>query len=156
MCSIYRSYYLSRSHSIRARDRNRSTKIQAVREWPVPRSLREVGSFVDTQVITGASFKTMPNCSTITPVNKENARFDWTREQVSFDRLKQALTEAPVLITRAMSTSLYWTPMRQCGNGSSALSNGQRRGKSGGLCQPDITRALQNYCTTRRELLLKS
>ncbi|XP_075473869.1 uncharacterized protein LOC142504915 [Primulina tabacum] len=75
------------------------SEFQAVRDWPVPKSMTEIRSFLGLaayykKFIQGFSSITVP----MTTLQKKNAKFIWRPEcQESFDRLKQALTSEPVL-----------------------------------------------------------
>ncbi|XP_073152831.1 uncharacterized protein [Henckelia pumila] len=75
------------------------SKVQAVKDWSVPRSASEIRSFLGLadyyrKFIKGFSSITVP----LTALTKKNANFIWKPEcQESFDVLKEALTIAPVL-----------------------------------------------------------
>ncbi|XP_073153203.1 uncharacterized mitochondrial protein AtMg00860-like [Henckelia pumila] len=74
-------------------------KVQAVKEWFVPRNASEIRSFLGLagyyrKFIKGFSSIVVP----LTALTKKNAKFFWRAEcQESFDVLKKALTSAPVL-----------------------------------------------------------
>ena len=74
-------------------------KIQAVRDWPQPKSSTEVRQFVGL-----ASYyrKFIPNFATICKplhiLTELNSKFIWNdKTQTSFDTIKQLLTTAPIL-----------------------------------------------------------
>ncbi|XP_073121713.1 uncharacterized protein [Henckelia pumila] len=75
------------------------SKVQAVKEWSVPRNASEIRSFLGLagyyrKFIKGFSSIAVP----LTALTKKNSRFVWSSEcQRSFDVLKEALTTAPVL-----------------------------------------------------------
>ncbi|XP_073137293.1 uncharacterized protein [Henckelia pumila] len=75
------------------------SKVQAVKEWSVPRNASEIRSFLGLagyyrKFIKGFSSIAVP----LTALTKKNAKFIWKPEcQESFDVLKEALTTAPVL-----------------------------------------------------------
>ncbi|XP_073031312.1 uncharacterized protein [Primulina eburnea] len=75
------------------------SKVEAVRDWPVPKSVTEIRSFLGLagyyrNFIQGFSSIAVP----MTALTKKNAKFVWEPEcQESFDKLKQAFTTAPVL-----------------------------------------------------------
>ena len=74
-------------------------KIAAVRDWPVPRTPKQVRSFLGLagyyrRFLVGFSSLAAP----LTRLTKKNEPFRWTAEcQTAFDALKQGLTSAPVL-----------------------------------------------------------
>ncbi|KZV51814.1 hypothetical protein F511_29713 [Dorcoceras hygrometricum] len=74
-------------------------KVEAVRDWPAPRSVAEVRSFLGLtgyyrRFIEGFSKISVP----LTSLTRKLSKFEWTPEcQVRFEQLKQALIEAPVL-----------------------------------------------------------
>ncbi|XP_073317220.1 uncharacterized mitochondrial protein AtMg00860-like [Primulina huaijiensis] len=75
------------------------SKVEAVRDWPFPKSVTKIRSFLGLagyyrKLIQGFSSIVVP----LTTLTKKNVKFFWESEyQESFDRLKQALTLAPVL-----------------------------------------------------------
>jgi hypothetical protein len=75
-------------------------KVAGVREWPVPKSKKEVQSFVGfanfyRRFITGFSHHT----HALFDLTKKDVKFEWTeREQRVFDKIKEAVTSAPVLV----------------------------------------------------------
>jgi hypothetical protein len=74
-------------------------KVEAIREWSVPRNVAEVRSFMGLagyyrRFITGFSKIAHP----ITSLQRKEETFQWTKEcEKSFQRLKQLLTNAPIL-----------------------------------------------------------
>jgi hypothetical protein len=74
-------------------------KVQAIREWPAPRNVIEVRSFMGLagyyrRFITGFS----KIAHSITSLQRKGKKFQWTDEcESSFQRLKQLLTSAPIL-----------------------------------------------------------
>ncbi|XP_073139003.1 uncharacterized protein [Henckelia pumila] len=75
------------------------SKVQAVKEWSVPKNASEICSFLGLagyyrKFIKGFSSIVVP----LIALTKKNAKFIWNPEcQESFDVLKEALTMAPVL-----------------------------------------------------------
>ena len=74
-------------------------KVQAIREWPAPRNVAEVRSFMGLagyyrRFIAGFSRIAHP----ITSLQRKEKNFQWNEEcESSFQRLKQLLTSAPIL-----------------------------------------------------------
>ncbi|XP_073291009.1 uncharacterized protein [Primulina huaijiensis] len=76
-----------------------TSKVEEVRDWPVPKSVTEICSFLG---LTGYYMKCIQGFSSISvpmaALTKKNVKFIWGPEcQESFDRLKQELTTTPVL-----------------------------------------------------------
>ena len=74
-------------------------KIQAITEWPVPKDISDVRSFMG---ITGYYRRFIEGFSKIaypiTSLQKKGIKFDWTDKcQESFEKLKYLLTTAPIL-----------------------------------------------------------
>ncbi|XP_073031257.1 uncharacterized protein [Primulina eburnea] len=75
------------------------SKVEAVREWPKPKIVTEIRSFLGLagyyrKFIQGFSYIAVP----LTSLTKKNTKFIWGSEcQDSFDKLKQALITAPML-----------------------------------------------------------
>ena len=73
-------------------------KIEVVFEWKPPRNVTEVRSFLGLatteDLFKGFSIITAP----MTRLLQKNVKFEWGKEcQISFDKLKAFLTEAPIL-----------------------------------------------------------
>jgi RNase H-like domain found in reverse transcriptase len=74
-------------------------KVKAVREFPVPKTIKQLRSFLGLsnfyrRFIEGYSSFT----SVMTKLLQKNVEFVWTEEcQIVFDQLKDKLTSAPVL-----------------------------------------------------------
>jgi hypothetical protein len=75
-------------------------KVAGVREWPVPKSKKEVQSFVGfanfyCRFIAGF----LHHACALFDLTKKDVKFEWTeREQRAFDKIKKAVTSAPVLV----------------------------------------------------------
>ena len=73
-------------------------KIEAIREWSVPKNMTEVRSFMgldgyDRRFIIGFSRISHP----ITSLQRKENKFQWTKDcERIFQRLKQLLTSAPI------------------------------------------------------------
>ncbi|KAK1909008.1 hypothetical protein P3342_011085 [Pyrenophora teres f. teres] len=74
-------------------------KIQTVQEWPIPKTVKDVQSFLGfanfyRKFIRNYSRITAP----LTEITKKDVGFKWEKEhQEAFERLKQVFLEAPVL-----------------------------------------------------------
>jgi hypothetical protein len=75
-------------------------KVEAVQQWPVPKTVTEVQEFLGfanfyRRFVKGYSGVATP----LTNMTKKERPFDWTaNEQAAFDELKKRFTEAPILI----------------------------------------------------------
>jgi hypothetical protein len=74
-------------------------KVQAIREWPAPRNVTKVRSFMGLE---GYYRRFMVGFSriahSITSLQRKGQKFQWTKEcENSFQQLKQLLTSAPIL-----------------------------------------------------------
>jgi hypothetical protein len=74
-------------------------KIEAIREWSAPRNVEEVRSFMG---LAGYYRRFIARFSriahSITSLQRKEKKFQWTEEsESSFQRLKQLLTNAPIL-----------------------------------------------------------
>jgi len=131
-------------------------KVQAVKEWAVPRDLPELRAFLG---LVGYYWQYIPDFVGIAqPVNRLTAkgvRWQWTQEeQQAFDHLKQRLMEAPILA--------YLDPAREyildtdTSDHSVGAVLSQVQGGSEVVVayySKTFAAAEKNYCTTRKELL---
>ena len=131
-------------------------KVQAIRDWPTPRCLKDVRSFVG---MAGYYRKFVHNfallAEPLTRLTKQNVKFSWSQEaEQSFNRLKQALLDAPILA--------FPYPDRMCildtdasdlayGAVLSQSVDGQERPIA--FFSKIMNAAQMRYCATRRELL---
>ena len=75
-------------------------KVKGIQEWPVPKKLRDVQSFLGfcnfyRRFIAGFSEIAKP----LTELTKKNEPFEWTeKRQQAFEKLKEIFTTTPVLI----------------------------------------------------------
>jgi transposase InsO family protein len=131
-------------------------KIAAIREWPVPKNVTDVRSFLGT-----ASYyrRFVPNFSTVaSPLSKLTAKgvaFDWTPAcQASFEQLKGCLSTTPVLgFPVPGAPYILDTDASLTGIGAvlSQVVDGEERVL--GYASRTLSKCEQNYCVTRRELL---
>lgn len=131
-------------------------KIEAVRNWPTPTKLKEVRGFLG---LCSYYRRFVPEFAHVgRPLHlltKKKVRFEWTQEcNDAFERLKELLTEAPVLaLPRDGATYILDTDASGHAIGAvlSQLQDGEERVICYGsrVCSP----AYVNYDVTRRELL---
>ena len=129
-------------------------KVEAIRAWPTPTTVKEIRSFVGLcsyyrRFIAGFSDIAQPllQCAEKTYI--------WTPEaEEAFQKLKQALTEAPVLgYPKADGDFVVDTDASLTGVGAvlSQMQDGLEKVIAYYSC--NLSRAERNYCATRRELL---
>ena len=131
-------------------------KVAAVQEWPQPKNIHEVKSFLGLcsyyrRFIAGFADIAAP----LHALGEKNVAFCWTdRHTRAFNELKEKLTTAPVLgLPQDEGTFYLDTDASDFGLGS-VLSQEQ-----GGVerviayASKSLSRAEKNYCVTRRELL---
>jgi len=131
-------------------------KILAVQDWPTPKTVRDVRSFLGL-----ASYyrKFIPNFSSIahplTRLTEKNTKFSWSEHcQVAFDRLKLLLTSSPVLsYPKDSGTYIVDTDASLHGIGAvlSQIQDGDERVIA--YASKSLSRTQRRYCTTKRELL---
>ena len=134
------------------------SKVEAVKEWPIPRRVRDVRAFLG---LTGYYRRFIQNYGEIAKplheLTEKNTAFVWTSERKqAFDKLKAALTTAPILGYPSADKEdvfLLDTDASNCHIGS-VLS--QRQGgeeKVIAYGSKVLSKSERNYCVTRRELL---
>ena len=132
-------------------------KVAAIKDWPQPRTVKEVQQFVGL-----ASYyrKFIPSFATVCkPLHKlteKDQKFVWNDEtQSAFDTIKRLLTTAPVLsyVDPEGTGFVLDCDASNVGIGSvlHQLQNGEERVI--GYFSRCLTRAERKYCTTRKELL---
>jgi hypothetical protein len=75
------------------------SKIKAVKDWPIPRNVKEVRSFLGlTSYYRKFIYKYADKAKALHKITEKNQKFTRTEDcQKSFDALKQALISAPIL-----------------------------------------------------------
>jgi len=131
-------------------------KIDAVKDWPVPKSVRDVRAFLG---LAGYYRRFVPSFASIaSPLNAmlgKGKKFAWSTEaQKSFDELKLALTSSPVLAmpnddgefvldTDASDFAIGAVLSQKQGEHEKVVAYASRR----------LDRRESKYCVTRKELL---
>ena len=132
-------------------------KIKAVQDWPVPRNVTEVRSFIGLcsymrRFISGFS----SICKPLHLLTQKDHKYEWNEEcQEAFDTLKTALTTAPVLGFPQESQGEFILDA-DCSNNAlgsvlSQIQDGEERVIS--YYSKCLTKPERRYCTTRKELL---
>ena len=131
-------------------------KIVAVKEWPVPRNVTEVRSYLGLCTYYRRFVKDFASiASPLHQLTRKGATFHWDGEcQASFERLKAALVEAPVL-PYPDPRCPYVLDCDASAEGVGAVLSQEKEGQervvayfSQKFSQPE-----RNYCVTRKELL---
>ena len=132
------------------------SKIERVQSWPVPRTLKEVRSFLG---LAGYYRKFVRDFSLIaSPLHKlsqKDVRFKWTQAcQEAFTALKSKLTSAPVLAYPDFSLE-FIVNADASGEGSGAVLSQIVEGKEHPIAYASkkFTKAERRYSVTRQELL---
>ncbi|CAC5385628.1 Retrovirus-related Pol polyprotein from transposon 297,Retrovirus-related Pol polyprotein from transposon opus,Retrovirus-related Pol polyprotein from transposon 17.6 [Mytilus coruscus] len=102
-----------------------TNKIQSVKDWPVPKSIKDVRSFLGlTSYYRKFILKYADKAKPLYKVTEKNQKFVWTEDcQQSFEELKNTLISAPILAypTRE-DLFILDTDASNVGMGSSAVS----------------------------------
>ena len=132
-----------------------SAKVESVGTWSIPTIVREVMEFLGLCFyyrcfVTDFAKVAAPLHA---PTGK-NVHYQWNKCQVAFERLKAALTSSMIL---AMLTNgdVYVLKTDASEQSVSAMLFQKQRGKEKVIAYANCTysKAEQNYCTTRKELL---
>jgi hypothetical protein len=130
-------------------------KVEAVKNWPQPRSVKEVRSFLGLasyyrKFIESFSEKAGP----LTDLLKKEVKFQWSEKcEDGFRQLKEALLSAPVLAYPDMKeTFILDTDASDYGIGGvlSQLQDGEERVIS--YASKTLNKSQRRYCVTYREL----
>ncbi|KAK3099399.1 hypothetical protein FSP39_003829 [Pinctada imbricata] len=131
-------------------------KLEAVKSWPVPKSVPEVRSFLG---LAGYYCRFIPTFSSIasplTRMTRKGRKFDWNPScQKAFEILKEKLITSPVL-TYPDRDSLFVldTDASDTGIGAvlSQIQDGEEKVIS--YASKTLNRSQERYCTTYKELL---
>ena len=131
-------------------------KITAITEWPIPKSITEVRSFLGT-----ASYyrRFVKNCAAIASplhaLTSAGTKFYWNKKhQKAFEQLKTALTTTPVLkFPVADASYILDTAASLTGLGAVLSQVIDEQDYVLGYASKTLSQTEQNYCVTRRELL---
>ena len=133
-----------------------SEKVRAVNEWPVPTNASELRSFLGLcsyyrRFVGGFAEIARP----LHRLTEKDTHFVWTAECAeAFQRLKRALTSAPVLSYPTTTEPFVLdTDASHSGIGA-VLSQGQNgEEKAVAYFSTTLSKTERNYCVTRKELL---
>lgn len=133
------------------------TKVAMVRNWPAPRNLTELRSFLGLcsyyrRFIAGFA----DIAALLHRLQRKNVAFQWTEEQDgAFSRLKEALISAPVLGMPTGSGTFY-LDCDASDIGLGAVLSEDQNGSEVAIAYASrtLSKAERNYDVTRRECLL--
>ena len=131
-------------------------KVKAVKEWPVPASIRDVRAFLE---LAGYYRRFIANFASIArplhAMTDKGKKFSWTSEaNESFQKLKEALTSSPILVMPTDSDELVLDTDASDGSIGCVLSQRQAgHEKVIAYASRCLDRREVNYCVTRKELL---
>ena len=132
------------------------SKVEAVKDWPRPLSVKEVRSFLGL-----ASYyrRFVPDFATIAAplhaLTHKYAQFKWTKEcEEAFNRLKQALITSPVL-AMPLDEGRFYLDTDACNESIGAVLQQEQGGEKKVVAYASrlLRGAEKNYCVTRKELL---
>ena len=133
-------------------------KLEAIREWPRPTSVKQVRSFLDLASYYRKFLKSFSTiASPLHALTKKNVKFAWDENcELAFQTLKEKLSSDPVVLSYPNNegTFVLDTDASLCGIGgvlSQVQENGQEKVIS--FVSNTLSKTQQNYCTTMRELL---
>ena len=130
-------------------------KVQAVAEWPRPRNLTEVRSFVALASYYRRHIRSFAEIARpLHELTKKHARFEWgSRQEDSFLSLKHSLTNAPVLAMPVDGGGFILdTDANQFSMGCVLQQMQDGLIKVIGYASKAFSETELRYCTTRREL----
>ena len=132
-------------------------KVQVIREWPTPRCLKEVQSFLGLTSYYRRYVKGY--CGVARPLQmltEKNRAFNWTDQcEEAFNKLKECLMSAPILSFPDPDGGMFCLDTDASGYGMGTVLFQQQKGHEVVIAHAStsLKRAERNYCVTRRELL---
>ncbi len=131
-------------------------KIQTIRDWPVPKSVKDVRSFLGLasyyrKFIQGFAEIASP----LHALTEKSREFEWSELcQSAFEELKSRLQTSPIL-SYPMPEGDFILDTDASGDGIGAVLSQVQEGEERVLAYASrkLSRPERNYCVTRRELL---
>uniref|UniRef100_A0A669CP14 ribonuclease H n=1 Tax=Oreochromis niloticus TaxID=8128 RepID=A0A669CP14_ORENI len=133
-----------------------SAKVAAVRDWPTPSNVKELGSLLGLASYYHRFIKGFATiASPLHPLTDKGQPFGWGDAcAAAFAQLKEALTRAPVLAyPDARKPFIVDTDASNVGVGAVLSQQGKAGKRVVAYFSRALGRAERNYCVTRRELL---
>ena len=132
------------------------SKIEKVKNFPVPQNLKQVRSFVGLASYYRRFIESFADIAyPLHQLMQKNARFRWTEKcDLSFEQLKTCLTTAPILaFPRAVGTYILDTDASAYGIGGVLQQQQDGIERVIAYGSRSLSKEEKQYCTTRRELL---
>ena len=156
-CELFRKEVRFLGHIVSAEGiRTDPQKTETVLSWPIPRSLKELRSFLG---LCSYYRKFIRNFSTLAKplhrLTEKNVKFHWSIDcQNAFSKLKEALVEATVLAYPDPKGN-FILDTDASGVGLGAILSQEQDGHERviGYYSRSLTKSERHYCVTRRELL---
>ena len=156
-CELFRKEVRFLRHIVSAEGiRTDPQKTEIVLSWPIPRSLKELRSFLG---LCSYYRKFIRNFSTLAKplhrLTEKNVKFHWSIDcQNAFSKLKEALVEATVLAYPDPKGN-FILDTDASGVGLGAILSQEQDGHERviGYYSRSLTKSERRYCVTRRELL---
>ena len=131
-------------------------KIQTIRDWPVPKSVRDVRSFLGLASYYRKFIRGFAGiASPLHALTEKSRMFQWSELcQSAFDELKGRLQTSPIL-TYPMPEGDFILDTDASGDGIGAVLSQVQEGEEKVLAYASrkLSKPERNYCVTRRELL---
>ena len=156
-CSFFKRSVIFLGHIVSSQGiQTDPSKVEAVRTWPVPSNKKHIRSFLGLcsyyrKFIQGFASIARP----LHKLTEKDAPFQWDKEcQASFDQLKKALSEAPILAYPNQEKDVI-LDTDASGEAVGAVLSQQQDGveKVVGYFSKALSRSEREYCVTRKELL---
>lgn len=119
---------IPQAHNLEGRNISGSRKSRAVANWPDPKNVSEVRSFLS---LARYYQRFVPNfakiASPLTKLTRKETRYQWTPEcETSFQKLKDKLTDAPILaLPNEFGSYVVYTDASKNGLGAVLMQDGK-------------------------------
>ena len=156
-CSLFKDQVLFLGHVVSAGGISTDpTKLESVTNWPVPKTVKQVRSFLGLCSYYRRFVKNFADIARpLHQLTEANRKFDWTDScQQSFNTLKTALTSAPIL-SYPTSDDPFILDTDASNEGMGAVLSQVQNGIERVICyfSKAFSKQERRYCVTRRELL---
>jgi len=133
-----------------------SSKVKAVRDWPVPEDLHEVRSFLGLTSYYGRFVLTFAEIAApLHALTMNNRKFEWTTQcDHAFNKLKNALISS-LILAMPNDTDPFLLDTDACDVSTGAVLSQVQGGVERVIAYASrsLSKPERNYCVTRKELL---